>query len=155
MTAAVRVEGRPLARRGTSSKDVQGSAADRRRRREWLVETFRADRDLIAVTRTWELDAHRFEVEDSPFRLASDSVAAYESEELDDDPEIGAFVGTAAEVVPACRCYRCGKLLSVETLTVDRITPGCEGGTYRRNNIRPACGPCNSSTGGRLARRSK
>lgn len=53
---------------------------------------------------------------------------------------------------PACRCYRCGDLLTVETVTVDRIIPGCQGGTYRRNNIRPACGPCNSETGGRLRR---
>lgn len=44
---------------------------------------------------------------------------------------------------PACRCYRCGDLLGFLTLTVDRIIPGKKGGTYRRNNIRPACGPCN------------
>lgn len=50
----------------------------------------------------------------------------------------------------ACRCYRCGALLTVDTVTVDRIRPGCQGGTYRRENIRPACGPCNSETGGRL-----
>lgn len=47
-----------------------------------------------------------------------------------------------------CRCYRCGFPLSVDTVTVDRIVPGCRGGTYRRDNIRPACGPCNSETGG-------
>ncbi len=47
----------------------------------------------------------------------------------------------------ACRCYRCGKLLRVETVTVDRIVPGCRGGTYRRNNIRPACSRCNTVTG--------
>lgn len=51
-----------------------------------------------------------------------------------------------------CRCYRCGLLLVEETLTVDRIVPGCRGGTYRRNNIRPACSACNSATGGGLAR---
>lgn len=48
----------------------------------------------------------------------------------------------------ACRCYRCGSLLTFYTVTVDRIIPGCRGGTYRRNNIRPACGSCNSETGG-------
>ncbi len=53
----------------------------------------------------------------------------------------------------ACRCYRCGRLLVERTLTVDRILPGCLGGTYRRSNIRPACGACNSETGGALARR--
>lgn len=52
--------------------------------------------------------------------------------------------------VPACRCYRCGDLLTADTVTVDRIIPGCKGGTYRRNNIRPACGSCNSETGGSL-----
>lgn len=69
-----------------------------------------------------------------------------------------------------CRCYRCGCLLynpddkprtdnasiqaygfqlwTAQPLTIDRIIPGCRGGTYRRNNIRPACGNCNSETGG-------
>jgi hypothetical protein len=41
-------------------------------------------------------------------------------------------------------------LLTVDTVTVDRIIPGCKGGTYRRNNIRPACAKCNSTTGGGL-----
>jgi hypothetical protein len=55
----------------------------------------------------------------------------------------------------ACRCYRCGVLLTESTVTVDRIVPGCQGGTYQRNNIRPACLTCNSETGGRLATRTK
>ena len=38
-------------------------------------------------------------------------------------------------------------------LTVDRIVPGCQGGRYVRTNIRPACGPCNSETGGRTRRK--
>lgn len=44
-------------------------------------------------------------------------------------------------------CYRCLALLCYETLTIDRMVAGCHGGTYRRDNIRPACGPCNSETG--------
>lgn len=44
---------------------------------------------------------------------------------------------------PTCRCYRCGVLLTEATMTIDRILPGKAGGGYRRNNIRPACGPCN------------
>ncbi len=47
-------------------------------------------------------------------------------------------------------CFRCGKPLNAVTLTVDRIVPGCEGGTYRRDNIRPACKPCQDQTGGHL-----
>lgn len=55
-----------------------------------------------------------------------------------------------------CRCYRCGLVLTDATVTADRIVPGCEGGRYTRDNIQPACGPCNSETGGQLgaARRS-
>lgn len=55
-----------------------------------------------------------------------------------------------AGVHPSCRCYRCGVLLTVVTVTVDRIVPGCRGGTYRRNNIRPSCQECASLTGAHL-----
>lgn len=53
----------------------------------------------------------------------------------------------AADKLGYCRCYRCGKLLLLDQITVDRIVPGNHGGTYRRNNIRPACAKCNSATG--------
>jgi hypothetical protein len=60
-------------------------------------------------------------------------------------------------------CYRCDvPLLQDEdpeapgqSLTVDRIIPGCMGGRYVRGNIRPACRNCNESTGGQLATRCK
>jgi hypothetical protein len=47
-------------------------------------------------------------------------------------------------------CYRCAVPLTEETITADRIFPGCLGGTYRRGNIRPCCNPCNMETGGQL-----
>jgi 5-methylcytosine-specific restriction endonuclease McrA len=50
-----------------------------------------------------------------------------------------------------CLCYRCGVVLDDSTITVDRVVPGVAGGRYTRDNIRPACGPCNSETGARLA----
>lgn len=70
-----------------------------------------------------------------------------------------------ADVPGLTRCYRCGHLLynpdapppdtsMYRPLTVDRIIQGVLGGTYARTNIRPACGPCNSSTGAILARRT-
>lgn len=102
--------------RGTSNGNARGCSEDRRRRREWLVETYRADVDVLIIS--WEI-----------FTCLRPSTQY-------------------PTAVPACRCYRCGKLLTVDTVTVDRIIPGCQGGTYRRNNIRPACGPCNSETGG-------
>jgi hypothetical protein len=45
----------------------------------------------------------------------------------------------------------CPGTVTFETMSVDRIVPGIEGGTYARGNIRPACCPCNSLTGARLA----
>lgn len=50
------------------------------------------------------------------------------------------------------RCsFGCGEILTIETITVDRYPiPGCQGGTYRRDNIRPACGHDNSSFGATL-----
>ena len=59
----------------------------------------------------------------------------------------------ASNVKGFVRCYRCGINLNTY-LTVDRIIPGAHGGTYRRNNIRPACPGCNSETGSRVRRRS-
>lgn len=93
--------------RGTTNGNARGSAADRRRRRAYLVSAF-----------GWRL------------------------------PD-----GTGVVL-----CYRCHvPLLEHEdpeapgqAVTVDRIVPGCEGGTYARDNIRPACGTCNSETGGLL-----
>ena len=121
------------ARRGTSNTNERGNVEDRRRRREWLVKTSLADRVLVPT----------------PFTPACVHPAP---------------ATTAAAHVPACRCYRCGRLLHAgfrakdgsvveATVTVDRIVPGCKGGTYRRSNIRPACAGCNSETGGALASR--
>jgi hypothetical protein len=112
--------GRP-ARRGTTNGNARGGSKDRERRRQWLVDTFRANLDVLVV------------------RLGNGS-----------EIRLDTMLGRGE---PACRCYRCGRLLTVETVTVDRIVPGCQGGTYRRSNIRPACGPCNSSTGATTRRR--
>lgn len=50
--------------------------------------------------------------------------------------------------------YACGRRVNRETMTVDRYpVPGCDGGTYRKGNIRPACEHCNSRYGG-MTRRS-
>jgi hypothetical protein len=113
------------ARRGTSNGNARGGSEDRRRRREWLVATYRADVDVVLLPGQYgELDTVLVTVP----------------------------VGTEGALA-ACRCYRCGQLLTTETVTVDRIRPGCQGGTYARTNIRPACGRCNSSTGATTRRK--
>ena len=48
-------------------------------------------------------------------------------------------------------CSTCPAVLTVETVTADRYPlAGCGGGRYVRGNIRPMCGTCNSSSGGKL-----
>ena len=114
--------------RGTTNSNVRGSSYTRRRRREWLIATYRADVDVIRA------GLH-----------PDDSCYA--------DSTLGHPIGMCpACSEPTCRCYRCGALLTVDTVTVDRIVPGCQGGTYRRTNIRPACALCNSETGGSTRR---
>lgn len=79
-----------MSRRGTTNTNVRGSSYDRRRRKQWLLDTF-GD-------------------------------------------------GTTAP----CSFDGCEKMLTFKTMTVDRFPlAGEDGGTYKRNNIRPACGPCN------------
>ncbi len=112
--------------RGATNGNSRGSSYARRERRAWVLETWKAD---VAVV----------------------------------DPESG-------EPVPTVRCFRCGKLLTDKgvgeslAMTLDRIFPGILGGLYgtvrrdkkeRRTNLRPACDPCNSETGGALSRVKK
>lgn len=122
------VDGVPTTVRGTSNRNERGSAESRRRRKVWLVDIYRAD-----------VDAPRPE-DNLPPRTER------QAEEFFYLVSVPLGSGT-----PACRCYRCGDLLTIDTVTVDRIKPGCKGGTYARTNIRPACGGCNSETGGALS----
>lgn len=123
--------------RGTSNGNHRGSSEARRRRKEWLLETYAADRKMIRVVFVYSGTDPIVSVDQ--FVITVEELRTYESV-------------VEAEEVPTCRCYRCGKLLWSETLTVDRIIPHCKGGTYRRTNIRPACDRCNSETGGALSR---
>lgn len=126
-----------MTRRGTSNGNANGNSEDRRRRKLWLLETYRAD-----------ITAWVYEYPDrGPLHPGGIQVVEPLTW-LPGEPLLRMNV-------PACRCYRCGRLLVFETLTVDRIIPGCQGGTYRRNNIRPCCGNCNSETGGAVRSRSR
>lgn len=109
--------------RGTTNRNARGGSVERLRRREWLVATYRADVDVVVLRNVG---------------------GSGQDVLIPVDPRCSDF----PDRVPACRCYRCGALLTVETVSADRIIPGCQGGTYRRDNIRPCCGRCNSITGG-------
>ena len=45
-----------------------------------------------------------------------------------------------------CNCVHCGKVLTFETLTSDRIEAG---GTYALENVQPSCLECNIKRGDR------
>lgn len=153
--------------RGTSNKDKKGSAAQRRRRKRWLVETYRADvdvlildpfqggeeYDLLSAHLAWLLS----EFGSPPVMFAEflpDRVVIGDDGQEEHDPGAAVWTVPRGYGQAACRCYRCGKLLTVCTLEDDRIHPGWKksakyphGGTYVRENIRPCCGDCNKVTG--------
>lgn len=129
MTAQVELEDLPQpTRRGTSNGNDRGSSYDRRKRRAFLVECYASN--IPGLTRCYRCGLPLFNPDDS----ATGGLPYY-------PPEFIITYGT--------------QVWSAKPLTVDRIIPGCQGGTYRRNNIRPACGDCNSETGGALSRRGK
>jgi len=51
------------------------------------------------------------------------------------------------------KCSHCSETLTNDTITVDRIVPGRDGGRYVRENIQPSCFPCACAQGGRLGGR--
>lgn len=46
-------------------------------------------------------------------------------------------------------CVGCGKVLNIDTVTVDHIKPLSKGGTHHIDNLQPMCHSCNSSKGNR------
>lgn len=54
--------------------------------------------------------------------------------------------GITAPCMMQCSPH-CEGRVSLATLTVNRIVPGCRGGRYTRDNIEPACSPCNTLDG--------
>lgn len=124
--------------RGTTNGNDRGSSTDRARRRAFLLATYAANVQVIRPDDEALTDRYPMSPDDQAEWMADLEAA-----------------GVAYVLLATCRCYRCGCLLVDGTLTVDRIIPGCKGGTYRRENIRPACGGCNSETGGALASKPK
>jgi hypothetical protein len=71
-----------------------------------LIENWRADRDVVLIA-------------------------------LRDGQHLAVDVNPGTEgAQPACRCYRCGTLLTADTVKVSRVRPGA-------GQIRPACEACN------------
>lgn len=98
--------------KGTCNGADRGNTTNRRRRKEWLIQEYRANVDAGPDGRPVPRGEGR----------------------------------------PAARCFRCGDLLTMETITPDRINPGVKGGSYRRENCRPSCLPCQWATGNEIKR---
>ena len=116
-----------MTERGTTNGNARGSTQDRARRRAWL---------MVA----WASDVPHFT------RCYRCGVLLYNPD--DEAVEVGTGLGHPARWV-----IREGNYYTASALTIDRVVPGCQGGTYRRNNTRPACGGCNSKTGGATRRK--
>jgi len=123
-------------RRGTSNRDVRGGTPARRARRAWLLSTYASD--VPGFCRCYRCGGLLYNPDDMPVWIV-------DVEEAEDGTRLAAFPDPKPE--PGEPRYTVAEW--VRPLTVDRIIPGCQGGTYVRTNIRPACGGCNSETGGR------
>lgn len=126
-------------RRGTSNSNDRGSSYDRRVRRAWIMATYASE--VPGLVRCYRCGCHLY----NPDTVES-QVTGFVVEGL----EIN-----WSQIFNSYQMWtpQLGQR-TLRELTIDRIIPGCKGGTYRRNNIRPACGGCNSETGGALAKRS-
>lgn len=130
------VEGTVKRQRGTSNSYDRGNTATRRARRAWMVETFASDQP--GFCRCYRCGTLLYNTDAPPPTLAGTP-----------DPSTG-------EVIVALLPTRAMPYFTpgwARPLTIDRVIPGCQGGRYVRNNIRPACGPCNSETGGSTRRK--
>lgn len=128
--------------RGTTNGNARGSSYERAARRAYLLAEWAADVHVIeTITKDGDI-AHLFPTDPA-------LEALWWAALTDDDT-----VRVVAQLATA-RCFHCGTLLfdDVEQgpahITVDRIVPGFQGGTYRRTNIRPACAAHNSELGGK------
>lgn len=116
--------------RGTTNGNDRGSTETRRRRRVWMMETYASD--VPGFVRCYRCGTLLYNEDDQPAGFLR-----------------------AREENPEYIAPWWGVMGPVRSLTIDRIIPGTKGGKYVRNNIRPACGSCNSSTGSKLAKRGK
>lgn len=141
--------------RHSSNTNDRGSAEARRRRKNWLLRDWGADVDVVSFDQYLELAT----------AFVADGVAEYL---FDLDIMIDDFYWDSQRWIsvqkglgrPACRCFRCGTLLTFETMEVDKIISKAtktarfpNGGTYVRDNIRPVCPGCNKTIAGEERRR--
>jgi hypothetical protein len=101
---------------------------------EWLVENWRANVDVLVYTLR---DGY-----EGKYYPENPALEAAMVRRLDGDCSIIDWANgvTTWHRVPACRCYRCGWLLTVDDVFVGKIVPLLRSGSL--NNMRPACSDC-------------
>lgn len=119
----------PAATRGTTNGNQRGSSYTRRARRAWMLITFASN--IPGFCRCYRCGSLLYNPDAPPFTPGGEGQITQQY-----TPEFLKRYGYQVQ--------------RSQPLTVDRIIPGCRGGTYRRNNIRPCCSGCNSETGGGL-----
>jgi 5-methylcytosine-specific restriction endonuclease McrA len=132
--------------RHSSNTNDRGSAAQRRARKNWLIDVFGADVDIVTLAEYDDLHVAFVEVDELPLWDIDVEIHC----EVEGSRTLAIIRGLGR---PACRCFRCGKLVDYESMEVDRIKPGADGGTYARNNIRPCCCGCNKKLEGEARRK--
>ena len=142
--------------RGTSNSGKNGSAENRRKRKRWLIQTYRADVDVLVIPRGATGGPEAELLGDYLDRLLQDPETKRQVHYQHADDLDGPHVWTVPRGLGegACRCYRCGRLLWFCTVEVDRIHPGWKkskkyprGGPIAGKTTRPACERCNKITG--------
>ena len=76
-------------------------------------------------------------------------------EYVNDKDTVTELLNSGYALLPLVRCFRCGRLLEENEMTIDRVEPGAMGGRYTRDNIRPCCSWDNESAGGILGNERK
>ncbi len=130
--------------RGTSNANDRGSAEARRQRKTWLFEVWAADRVMVEFDYVPGIgrDGDTF---------WGDLPVGRDGDTFWDDLPVGSdWSGQGGYVRerPLVRCFRCGKLCDWDSVEIDRIKPGAEGGRYTKSNIRPCCSACNKVLSG-------
>lgn len=120
-----------LCLRGSSNSNERGSSKARRERKQWLLETYRADVDVLVLS-----DGSLFPMHGEPLGTGTPACRCYRCGDL-----------LIFETLTVDRIFpkKHGGIYS--TVRRDK--------REKRTNLRPACADCNSETGGALARGTK
>jgi hypothetical protein len=103
-------------------------------KREVLLEAYRANVDVILPADAPAWFAENFVYDGGQWFSREDPGQVFGIDFGPEGPnfEVASFVTKPGDGTPACRCYRCGDLLTLNTLLADLMG----------EHTRPICAPC-------------